>query len=569
MIVLNTKLTDDPDSAYVASFVKVPSGTNDNSFVMLGLSTPLNAVLQESHKLGLTIIKITVIFSILAAIIALILSRFISRPLNLMTRTVSQFSAGKPLGALPVKRNDEIGFLARNFLAMASKLSSQVGELQGKQLHLDYLAHHDPLTGLPNRLLLLDRLNHAVTKAHRNHTQIAVLFFDLDRFKHINDSLGHHIGDEVLKITAIRLQEHVREEDTISRLGGDEFTVIAEELHSPADIASIAHKFISAFKQPFVVEDHEFYLTCSIGISIYPQNGKTTEELLRNADAAMYKAKDLGRNNFQFYAEEMTAKALQQVVMETSLRRSLEQYKFVVHYQPLVDMITARVIGMEALVRWQHPELGLIQPDEFIPLAEETGLIIPLGEWVLTTACYQIKAWYDLGLKPGRMAVNLSGKQLLMDNIADVIKDVLERTGCRPEWLELEVSEGFYMRDPVHSIAILNQIKKLGIDLVIDDFGTGFSSLSQLKQLPVSKLKIDRSFIRNIPNDPDDAAIARAVIALAKSMRLKVIAEGVETVEQLRFLNQEGCDEVQGYLYSEAIPAERIPNILSDLHNQK
>ena len=562
-IVLDTTNEEVSENACVASFVRVPFGlAAEHRFVMMGLSTPLENVLRETHILGLNIVQITLFFSVLAIIISLILSRVLAQPLNLMAKAVGQFAAGNPLSELPLKRNDEIGYLAKSFLAMTSKLSAQVGELQEKQHHLDYLAHHDQLTDLPNRLLFLDRLNQAIIKAHRNKAQLAVLFIDLDRFKHINDSLGHFVGDEVLKIAAKRLQEHVRQEDTISRLGGDEFTIIVEKMHSPADVIVVAQKFISAFKRPFVVERHEFYLTCSIGISIYPQNGKKADELLRNADAAMYKAKEQGRNNFQFYSEDMTEKALQHVVMETSLRRALEQDEFVVFYQPLIDLATSRIIGMEALVRWQNPELGLIPPNEFIPLAEETGLIIPLGERVLFTACKQIKAWYDLALSPGRVAVNLSGKQLQMEDLVGIIQKVLDRTECRPEWLELEVSEGFYMLEPEHSIAILNQIQKMGVELAIDDFGTGYSSLSQLKQLPISKLKIDRSFVKDIPHDPDDEAIARAVIALAKSMRLRVIAEGVETMEQLRFLSQEGCDEVQGYIYSRPIPADQMTDML-------
>jgi diguanylate cyclase (GGDEF)-like protein len=562
-VVLEAPSLAAPQDASVGAFVRVPFGSlSEQRFVMMGLLTPLQNVLVESHALGVEIVQMIVFFSLLAVIVSLVLSRVLAHPLNLMAKAVSQFAAGKPIADLPVHRNDEIGYLARSFQSMASSLTVHVGELQDKQSHLDYLAHHDPLTDLPNRLLLLDRLSQAVNKAARNHGQLAVLFIDLDRFKNINDSVGHFVGDQVLKMAANRLSQCIRHEDTVSRLGGDEFTILVEESHTPEDVVIVAQKVMVAIEQPFVVEGHDFYLSCSIGISMYPQNGRDAEELLRNADAAMYKAKDQGRNNFQFYTEDMTERALQHVRMEASLRRAIEQHEFVVYYQPQIDLATERIVGLEALVRWQHPELGLIPPAEFIPLAEETGLIVTLGEWVLNTACTQARAWYDAGLNPGRVAVNLSGKQLHTDEIVSVVKKALGQTGCEAAWLELEVSENFYMREAEQSIAILRQIQALGVELAIDDFGTGYSSLAYLKQLPISKLKIDRSFVKDIAHDADDEAIARAVIALGRSMKLRVIAEGVETEEQLRFLKREGCDEIQGYLYSRPLPADQATAML-------
>lgn len=547
----------------VATFVKLPFGTvGRERFVVLGLATPLQDVLKQSRLLGLNILEIALLFSLAALVIALALSRLLARPLQAMARAMAQFSAGHPVGDLPIRRSDEIGALAQSFHVMATKLNAQVGELEDRKLHLNHLAHHDQLTGLPNRLLFLDRLKQGMHKAMRNRERLALLFLDLDRFKHINDSLGHVVGDEVLKMVALRLLEHVRKEDTISRLGGDEFTIVLEELHAPTDAAAIAQKLIALFKAPFGVGGNEFYLSCSIGISIFPDNGTQAEELLRNADAAMYRAKEQGRNNFQFYTEDMTAKALQHVLMETSLRRAIEQCEFRLHYQPLVELRTSRIVGLEALVRWEHPELGVISPGEFIPLAEETGLIVPLGEWILTTACTQVAAWFDRGLKPGRVAVNLSGKQLRQADLVDTVKLTLQQTGCKPEWLELEVSEDFVMKEGEHALGLLKQLQALGIELAIDDFGTGHSSLAYLKRLPISKLKIDQSFVRDLPQDADDAAIARAVIALARSMKLRVTAEGVETTEQLAFLRHEGCDEVQGYLYARPLPAHEITTLL-------
>ena len=547
----------------VAAFERAPFGAvAEHQFLVLGLATPLQNVLSESRVLGLTILQITLFFSAAALLIALILSRLLVRPLKSMTTALAQFSAGKIIEGLPTHRADEIGALAHSFHAMAAKLNAQVSELEDKKLHLDYLAHHDQLTGLPNRLLFLDRLKQAMHKAERNKERLALLFIDLDRFKHINDSLGHLVGDEVLKIVALRLQAYVRKEDTISRLGGDEFTILLEELHTPTDAAAIAQKFIGLFKQPFIVGDNEFYLSSSIGISIYPDNGAQAEDLLRNADAAMYKAKEQGRNNFQFYTEDMTARALQHVLMENNLRRSIELHEFQLHYQPFVNLHSAEIVGLEALVRWDHPTLGLIQPNDFIPLAEETGLIVALGEWVLASACAQVAAWYGAGLNPGRVAVNLSGNQLQHAGLVEVVTQTLKDTGCKAEWLELEVSEGFYMQEAERSTAVLKQLQALGIELAIDDFGTGYSSLAYLKKLPISKLKIDKSFVRDLPQDADDAAIARAVIALARSMKLKVIAEGVETEEQLAFLKNEGCDEIQGFLYARPMTADKLTLLL-------
>jgi diguanylate cyclase (GGDEF)-like protein len=563
-IVLNTRGENDANDAFVSAFVKVPFGTlAENRFVIMGLSIPLENVLQETRLLGLNIVQITLTFSLLAILIAWFLSRVLSKPLNVMAEAMSQFSAGKAIADLPVNRNDEIGYLAKCFLSMASKLNLQVDQLQDKQLHLDYLAHHDQLTNLPNRLLFLDRLVQAIHKAHRGQEQLAVVFIDLDRFKHINDSLGHFVGDQVLKIAASRLKEHVRENDTISRLGGDEFTLIIEDIQDPSNVVHIAQKLISVFNEPFVIEGRTFYLSCSIGISTYPQNGIDANELLRNADAAMYKAKELGRNNFQFYTEDMTENALQHVLMETSLRRALELDELVLHFQPQIALKTSEIVGMEALIRWRHPEYGLLMPKDFIPLAEETGLIVDIGEWVLRAACQQIKRWHDKGLNPGPVAVNVSSKQLQKNGFISTITRILRDTSCKPQCLELELTEGTIMHDSAQCITILKEIKKLGIGIAIDDFGTGYSSLSYLKQLPISKLKIDRSFVQDIPQSADDVAIAQAIISLARCMNLTVIAEGVETIEQLCFFKNEDCDGAQGYFFAQPLPVDAITELFS------
>jgi diguanylate cyclase (GGDEF)-like protein/PAS domain S-box-containing protein len=424
--------------------------------------------------------------------------------------------------------------------------------------HLQHIAHHDPLTNLPNRVLFQDRLEQAIHKAHRSRSLAVVLFVDLDRFKEINDSLGHGYGDRVLQEVAVRFSNCVREDDTIARLGGDEFTFIMESVEKPQFAALMAQKLIASLKDPFVIDDHQLFLTASIGISIYPQDGKTAPTLLRNADAAMYKAKEEGKNTFQYYTEDMTAQAFERIYLETSLRRAIDQDELVVYYQAQVNARTSEVVGVEALVRWQHPDMGVVSPARFIPLAEDTGLIVPIGYKVLRDACRQMSDWKQRGISPGKLAVNLSLKQLGDSRLVEILQQTLKEAGLDPRQLELETTEGFLMKDPEYSVTVLKEIRKLGIGLAIDDFGKGYSSLTYLKRFPLTRLKIDRSFVRDLPDDPEDVAITRAVLALSRSLGLKVIAEGVEKVEQRNFLIAEGCSEIQGYLYSKPVPAEEM-----------
>jgi len=465
--------------------------------------------------------------------------------------------------ATPLREEDGT---VRRVIVTARDISGHLSaqqQLEAQKLSLERLAHHDALTGLPNRLLFLDRLQQAIKKAHRDDNQLAVLFVDLDRFKRINDSLGHATGDTVLTTVARRLQGCLREEDVVARLGGDEFTIIMGSLHKPQHAMLMAQKLIGSLQRPVMHEDHELYVSASVGISLYPQDGQNAELLLQNADAAMYKAKHEGRSNFQFYTADMTELAFERVLMETQLHRALEQEQFVVYYQSQVDLLTGKLMGLEALVRWQHPELGLLLPTRFIPLSEDTGLILPLGRWVLQTACRQIAAWHKADLYPGRIAVNLAGNQLNNDNVLPTIEQTLAENDCQPDWLELEITESVIMEQHGRSFNSLRRLKELGIELAIDDFGTGYSSLAHLKRLPVSRLKIDRSFIRDIPQDSSNMAIARAVIAMGQSMGLRVIAEGVETAEQKAFLAAEGCDEIQGYICGRPLPADQMTAILS------
>ncbi|MDP3267075.1 MAG: EAL domain-containing protein [Sulfuricurvum sp.] len=455
------------------------------------------------------------------------------------------------------KGEDEISKMGRAFQLMVESLKLYVNKLA-------YRADHDELTELPNRRLFLDRLDQAIKHAERSGRHVAVLFIDLDHFKEINDSLGHLIGDQVLIHVARMIQTHFRDIDTIARLGGDEFSLIIDSLEGIESVSTVAEKLVTLLQHPICIDKRELYVTCSIGISIYPNDGELPENLLRNADSAMYKAKSEGRNSYQFYTEDMTQKALERVALEADLRRALEREEFRVYYQPQVNGISGQLIGMEALVRWQHPELGLVSPVKFIPLAVETGLIILIDRFVMRTGMMQLKQWHDEGLNPGILALNLTIKQLKQDDFISMLQEMMEDTGCLPKWLELEVTEGEVMQNPEQAVRVLKQVSVLGIKLAIDDFGTGYSSLAYLKRLPVDKLKIDQSFVREIPGDEEDVAIVGAIIALSKSLHLDIIAEGVETQEQKEFLTANGCEQIQGYLYGRPMRAEDMDQMLRE-----
>ncbi len=429
-------------------------------------------------------------------------------------------------------------------------------KVQTELLHRQ--AYYDPLTNLPNRSLFDDKLQQSIVNAQKIKQKFGLLFIDLDNFKQINDTLGHHYGDEVLKVVAKRFLTCIGREDTLSRLGGDEFTILVQELKGSESISKIALKIIKAMKPVIVIGNHEFHITASIGISRYPHDSVLKSDLLKYADTAMYKAKDNGRNTYQFYSAEMTKLALEKIVMERSLYKAIENKEFVVYYQPQVDVRDESLIGMEALVRWEHPEMGLVMPDEFIPLAEETGMIKEMDTAVMRQAMRDISQWYKEGLNPGVLSLNISNKQMMSTDFLEVLKMTIVETGFDVKWLELEITESQMMSDPAKSIAILQKISKMGIEIAIDDFGTGYSSLAYLKRLPVDKLKIDRSFVQDLPHDGEDRAITKAIIALAQSLKLTIIAEGVEKREQIDYLLSNGCHTIQGYYYSKAIPKEEM-----------
>ncbi|MGV7211352.1 EAL domain-containing protein [Oxalobacteraceae bacterium A2-2] len=431
---------------------------------------------------------------------------------------------------------------------------SDITKAKESQEKLDHLAHHDPLTALPNRLLFNDRLQHALQRAGRDGEQLALLFIDLDRFKNVNDTLGHHIGDELLKQVARALHDKLREGDTLARLGGDEFIVLLENVENPFAASQVAEKLVSMFEQPFMVAGHELFVTCSVGISLFPSDAADLNMLIRNADVAMYQAKARGRNGYSFYAPSMTGEGVERLRLETFLRRSIEKDEIFLNYQPQVEIDSGRLMGVEALVRWNHPELGLIPPFRFIPLAEDTGFINQLGKWVLFEACRQMVRWQEAGLYVPKIAVNLSVKQFERGSMVGVVADILRETGLEPHRLQLEVTESVIMNTG-DALAFINDLHAIGVSLAIDDFGTGYSSLAYLKQMPVQTLKIDRSFIKDISTDVNDEAIAIAIIQLGKSMNLSVVAEGVETAEQAAFLLRHGCNLAQGYLYSRPLLA--------------
>lgn len=423
------------------------------------------------------------------------------------------------------------------------------------------LADYDVLTGLPNRRLLRERFEQLLAVAEREKSEIAVIFLDLDHFKRVNDSLGHSVGDELLCEVARRLDSVVRRIDTLARLGGDEFIFAMPGFHAAAAV-EVARRLIEVFSRPFEVGGHELTVTPSLGISIYPHDGGDLEALLRNADTAMYRAKEMGRNAFQFYSSEMNTTTLDRLLMESNLRRALVQNEFVLHYQPLVNLETGLIIGVEALIRWLHPELGLIMPDRFIHVAEETGLINPIGDWVLCEACRQAKAWCDTGLPPICMAVNVAPVQFRQAGFVEMVAGALATSGLDASRLELELTERTVMHDADINMGTLSALHRMGVELSLDDFGTGYSSLAYLKRFPVGKLKIDRSFVNDLETDPDDWAIASTIVSMGRSLRMTVLAEGVEKVEQLALLRKMGCDMAQGYYFSRPMSADGMADML-------
>jgi diguanylate cyclase (GGDEF)-like protein/PAS domain S-box-containing protein len=450
-------------------------------------------------------------------------------------------------------------------LGVASIVEGTLVDITERKLaeeRVQSLAYYDALTGLPNRVLLRDRLSKALATARRQKHKVALLFLDLDRFKIINDSLGHSVGDLLLQDVAERLKSFAREQDTVARLGGDEFLIVLTNIKDVPGAAVAAERFMDAMTASFVIQGHSLSIGCSLGISIFPEHGADNETLIKNADAAMYSAKDTGRNNFQFFTADMNAQALERLTLENGLRLALDKKELFLMYQPQMDTVTGKSTGLEALLRWQHPELGLVSPDQFIGIAENSGLIVPIGEWVLRSACSQARKWQEEGLPVASIAINVSAVQFRQQGFCELIRRVLRETGLAPHYLELELTESLLLANVDVTLTVLQELKAMGLTLAIDDFGTGYSSFSYLKRFPITKLKIDRSFVRDIAVNPDDAAITTAIISMAKSMNLKVIAEGVENEAQMSFLRAHGCDEIQGYHFSKPLTVDEIPSKL-------
>lgn len=486
---------------------------------------------------------------------------------------VKRRAAGEPGKAYEINalRKDGTIFPARilgtpttiNGLPASVGTLVDISEQKAAENKIRELAEFDPLTGLPNRRLLHDRFAQMVAVAEREQSDLALIFLDLDHFKRINDSLGHSVGDDLLCAVAERLSSVIRKIDTLARLGGDEFIFALPGIQA-ATAAEVARRLLEVCASPFSVAGHDLTISPSLGISLYPRDGKDLEALLCNADTAMYKAKELGRNNFQFYASEMNVATLEHLLMESSLRRAMNSGEFVLHYQPLICLRTGQITGVEALIRWQHLDLGLIMPDRFIHVAEDTGLINPLGDWVLCEACRQAMVWQEAGLPAVRMAVNVAPVQFRQAGFVEELAGALAASGLNAEYLELELTERTVMHDAEINLGTMSAINRMGVELALDDFGTGYSSLAYLRRFPVGKLKIDRSFVRDMVDEADDQAIASTIVLMGHNLRLKVLAEGVETADQLALLRKMGCDMAQGFYFSRAVPAEQLADLLRE-----
>ncbi|MDR6412203.1 UNVERIFIED_ORG: diguanylate cyclase (GGDEF)-like protein [Burkholderia sp. 1595] len=509
---------------------------------------------------------------LVAALIALAIWRSVSRPLRDLQRAALEIAAGRTAAPVAVTSRDEAGQLAEAFNTMTQRLTQANAELNASNQHLqgelavrrrveqelEQLARFDVLTGLPNRKRFLDRLEEATRHADRAGHQIALMFLDLDRFKEINDTLGHGVGDEVLQQVAARLQATLRHNGTVSRLGGDEFTVLLEQVSGTDHVSEVARKILEAVRAPVIAGGCELVISASIGITLYPVDNHGSDELLRHADLALYQAKAAGRNTYHFHTEALSTAAAMRLKIERHLRYAIARNELTLHYQTRTDARHGRVTGVEALLRWHSPELGDIGPAEFIPVAEDSGLILPVGEWVLQQACRQQVAWQVDGLEPVVMAVNLSARQFWQNDLAETVERVIRQTGIDPAYLELELTEGMLMHDSAHVLAIMERLHGLGLRLSIDDFGTGYSSLSYLKRFPLHRLKIDRSFVKEVDSDANDTAIVAAILALAKGLNLQDTAEGVETPGQVSQLDGMGCDEYQGFYFSQPAAPDEV-----------
>lgn len=536
-----------------------------DGLLLIGM-LPEKELLQESQRLGTLVAWIVLGTLVLIIITLLIAIRFLMvKPLKQLRRAVSEIGYGNLNPKISLSSNDELGQLMLSFQKMA-------GSLEKSRLKIEHLAYHDSLTGLPNRFQAHEALRQMISLARRENAKMAVLFLDLDNFKRINDTLGHQVGDQLLKKMAARLSSVLREEDFIhrnnsdllARLGGDEFVILLANIENSLDAARVSSRILSMMKEPFHLDDKEIYSSSSIGISLFPDDGTEVDDLIKRADAAMYQAKEQGRNNFQFYSASYNLAAFEHISLEGRLRRALRNSELELYYQPLVQTKTGKVVGLEALLRWNDPTEGLIAPDRFIPIAEDSGLILPIGEWVLREAGRQLSAWHTAHITDASVSVNVSTIQLQRQNLEAIVTQVLRDNSLQPHHLELEITETALMKIKLEVIKSLDSMRQRGVTISLDDFGTGYSSLSVLQELPISKLKIDKSFVQDMLIEPKDAAIVSAVIFIAKSLGLHSTAEGVETPEQAARLAQEGCDQLQGYLLCRPLPVAEMTQFLKN-----
>ncbi len=556
----------------------IPLTVGEQTLAVLRVSVNVDNLVSFQGKLTRNIAVIFALVSLAAfGAMALFMRKSIGSPLRRLQATAERMTSGDYRQPPQAPTNDEIGRLTRSFGSMAAAvqqhaarltsanktLQDEVAERGQAEATITRLAYYDALTDLPNRRLFKDRLTQALAQARRSSQMLAVMFLDLDRFKLVNDTAGHPEGDKLLRSVGAQLKALVRETDTVARVGGDEFVLLLPEIARARDAVELAKRIREDFGRPRILADHEFHITPSIGIAVFPADGDDAETLLANADIAMYYVKEHGKNSHRRFSPALSASIVERLELENDLRHALQREEFVVHYQPQVNINTGQIVGMEALVRWQHPGKGLVMPVDFIPVAEETGLIVPLGEWVLRTACAQTKAWQDAGLSSVRMAVNLSARQFQQRDLVERVRHVLHETGLDPHCLELEITEGVAIQNVNYAVMMLGQLKEMGVQIAIDDFGTGHSALSYLRRLPIDVVKIDQSFISGLTTDRKDEGITATIISMAHKLKLDVIAEGVETEEQLAFLKQRLCDQMQGYLFSKALPAEEFKEMLA------
>ncbi|GAA4841502.1 hypothetical protein GCM10023310_19190 [Paenibacillus vulneris] len=553
-------VTESNGKKVLKTFIPIQS---DNPYI-IGVVTDYQIIQDILNEQLLNNIVISLIILLFVLFVSFLLADYIVRPINHILYKVNEIAEGNFGAKIAINRNDELGWLSKRVNTMSMNLEAYTQELKDKNAEIEFRANYDFLTGLPNIRLFNEHFTKTLESVKKDGSSIAVLFLDLDRFKWINDTFGHSSGDYLLKEVAQRIQGMAGGNEMGSRIGGDEFVLLLPGYSREATEQKV-EQILQLLSRPALYEGQELSVTPSIGISMFPCDGEDIDTLVKNADIAMYRAKEQGRNNYQFYALEMKDKIVRRAALEKGLRKALEREELTLYYQPQVDLITGKIVGVEALVRWIHPENGLISPLEFIPMAEETGLIAPMGEWILYTACKQIKLWEEKGFPPMRVSVNLSARQIQQQNLVDYVRQVLKETSLDPRLLELEITESIAMYNEDYVIGKLNSLKLLGIQIAIDDFGTGYSSLNYLNKFPIDTLKIDKSFISQVKDTTDNREIIMTILAMARNLNLKVIAEGVETIEQLHFLQNNKCNEAQGYFFSKPLSVEDFEELFEQI----